>query len=150
MWTFRLFNFFEFFDFSTFRFFRIFDFSSRNLLECELFNFSGETFLPRLEFSATSRVWTTQTIDQTGYARVPVLSSILHQKASEVQVLWVGKMPSQKPTKIVADDILRYYILLCYIIYFFILYRIRYYFLIYYVTCYLLLYYSITLFFKLY
>jgi hypothetical protein len=126
--TFRLFEFFELFDFSNFsnfstfrlfEFFEFFDFSSRNLLECELFNFSGETFLPRLEFSAKSCVWTTQTIHQTGYARVPVLSSILHQKASEVQVLWVGKMPSQKPTKIVADDILRYYILLCYIIYFF-------------------------------
>ena len=42
--TFRLFEFFELFelfDFSTFRIFRNFDFSSRNLLESELFDFSN-------------------------------------------------------------------------------------------------------------
>ena len=107
MWTFRLFeffNFFDFFDFSTFRIFRIFrlfEQKSPGMWTFRLFDFSGETFLPRLEFSAKSCVWTTQTIHQTGCARVPVLSSILNQKASEVQVLWVAKMPSQKPAKIV-------------------------------------------------
>ena len=105
--TFRLFeffNFFDFFDFSTFRIFRIFrlfEQKSPGMWTFRLFDFSGETFLPRLEFSAKSCVWTTQTIHQTGCARVPVLSSILNQKASEVQVLWVAKMPSQKPAKIV-------------------------------------------------